>query len=265
MTARHRSVVQIELLFLPFWCECASVRRPSQPPDLIVDFEGKPQVCNFAEGNVLFDDYAASLVRFSGPGFGALNGGVIMGACALGSLAFPPLSNSSFDGSNFLGFSTLHILAGQAKPLSPETIKFDVRMTNIVLALAGIDDKTATVELYSGPGDSFDDAGVLLHTFTLQMSAVLQRFELVDENELFVDCVRRMVIYSPAKLFVLDDLQYSVSQASDGVCKDSPSQAESSSLGIGVSSGVGRAVPPSWAIYMVSGIGVALFLKREQI
>ena len=50
--------------------ECASVRRPSVVPDILIDFEDMPQICDFAQASVLFNDYAADMVQFSGPGFG---------------------------------------------------------------------------------------------------------------------------------------------------------------------------------------------------
>ena len=68
----------------------------------------------------------------------------------------------------------------------------------------------------------------MLQRFTLQMSATLQRFELVDENDLFIDCVRRLEFFSTAKIFIMDNLRYAVSAASDGVCPDSPSATASS-------------------------------------
>ena len=258
----------LTLLTASWRCDCASVRRPSTPPELLIDFEGVAPICEISEAVVVFDEYAASLARFSGPGFGKLNGGAVLGACAFSSGAFPPLGNHSFDGSGMLGFSTLHLLTGNAKAISPETIRFDVRVTNILLHFAGIDEKEVTVELHSGPGDSYDDAGVLLRTFTLQMSSTLQRFELIDEKELFVDCVRRLVFYSPAKIFLLDNLHYSVSAASDGVCSDSPSTASSDDVDSAAPASPSAATPsvPSrswWLTLLLGGTVVAGFMRRR--
>ena len=99
----------------------ASVRRPSQQ-QLSIDFEGPPtQVCDFALGSVVTDQYAANLAQFAGPGYGSLNGGVVMGACALSGGAFPPLGNASFGGGSYMGFSTLHVLStGEGQPIQIE-------------------------------------------------------------------------------------------------------------------------------------------------
>jgi len=176
-------------------CSLAAVRRPSSQPHAIA-FEGVSTHCDFADGVPLSSEYEAlHLVKFEGPGFGALNGGVPMHACTLWHGAFPPLGNDSFAGSGFLGFSTLHAFHERTgKPISPETIRFDVRMTNLVASFAAVDGHAVTVELWSGAGLSFNDNGVLLKTFLLPTSAEMQSFNLVDENDIFVDCVRRMEV-----------------------------------------------------------------------
>ena len=120
----------------------ASVLRPSQSPELLINFDAvAPAGCDIDDAAVVFDEYTSSSARFSGPGYGRMNGGAALNACTFSSGAFPPLGNESFDGSGVLGFSTLHVLAGGAKPIGPETIRFDVRVTNIALEFAGIDDK----------------------------------------------------------------------------------------------------------------------------
>lgn len=204
----------------------APVRRPSQA-SLAIDFENLASSCNFAEGIPLTDEYSASGVSFSGPGFGALNGGVPLDVCALSSGAFPPLGNASVAGSGFLGFSTIHTFNGRTgKPIAPETVRFDVRTTNFVISLAGIDGHSVTVDMWSGPLNSFNDGGVLLHSVNLVMTHQLQSFDLVDENDLFIDCVRRLEIASPAKMFLLDNLRFDISSTDDAVCVDDPAIAE---------------------------------------
>ena len=114
-----------------------------------ISFDQPNLPCDFALGDVVQEQYADKMVHFSGPGFGGLNGGVEIGGCTLGKGELPPLSNSSFAGQGFLGFSTLHMLSGgrTGKPVSPETLRFDVRMTNIRLSLAGLDGNAVTIEL----------------------------------------------------------------------------------------------------------------------
>ena len=47
-------------------------------------------------------------------------------------------------------------------------------------------------------------------------------YELVNENNVFIDCVRRMRISTQAKIFVVDDLSYEVSLADDAYCGIDP-------------------------------------------
>ena len=39
--------------------------------------------------------------------------------------------------------------------------------------------------------------------------------ELINENNVFIDCVRRMYITSKAKIFVVDDLSFETSDAEE--------------------------------------------------
>ena len=160
----------------------AQVRRPAAASHSLT-FEELNSVCNFAEGTPLSVEYSSQLATFSGPGFGALNGGVSAHACALASGAYPPLGNHSFDGDGFLAFSTLHAFHGRTgKPVGPETVRFDIRMTNLRIALSGIDGHAAHIELWSGPSFSFNDHGEKLAAYTLSMTPELRTFDLVDAN-----------------------------------------------------------------------------------
>ena len=213
------------LLLLPAYAG-AQVRRPAALSHAI-GFEGLTTNCDFAASKApLSDEFAEKDVAFSGPGFGKPlppNGGVPMDGCALSSGMFPPLGNGSFDGSGFLGFSTLHAFNDRTgKPIAPETIVFEQRMTNIIASFAGIDGHPVNIELWSGPGRSHDDAGEVLQSFSFTMSAQLTPFKLVDENDIYVDCVRRMVVSSPSKIFILDNLIYDVTSADDSICGIEP-------------------------------------------
>ena len=131
--------------------KAASLKRPSSSK-FNIDFEADGDVglpCDFSEGDVVKEQYASKMALFSGPGFGGLNGGVRTGGCAVGRGDLPPLSNASFKGLGLLGFSTLHMLSDgrTGKPVSPETVRFDVRMTNIRLGVAALDGNDITVEL----------------------------------------------------------------------------------------------------------------------
>ena len=211
-----------------------------------IDFEHLAAgVCLFSEGIPLAREFSASSITFAGPGFGGMNGGVPLDVCTLASGLYPPLGNHSVAGDGFLGFSELHTFVGgrTGKALAPETIRFDSRMTNIHASFAAIDGHAVRVELWSGPASSFDDHGVLLRSMQLAATDKLQQFQLADENDIFVDCVRRMVVSSSAKMFVLDDLQYSLSAATDALCPNDPAvaptataqqeQASSSAVGRG--------------------------------
>ena len=189
----------------------------------LLTFEGLSTICDFADGVPLSDEYAARLAAFSGPGFGALNGGVPSHGCTIWDGAYPPLGNGSFSGLGFLGFSALHVFHERTgKPIAPETVRFDVRVTNLKLWAAGIDGHDLEVELWSGPARSYNDQGVLLKTYRFPMTHTLQGFDLVDENEIYVDCVRRLELRSDAKLFLIDDFFYEVSSADDSVCGPMP-------------------------------------------
>ena len=58
----------------------AQVRRPSTD-QYGLDFEGLTTICDFSAGQPLGNEYAARLVSFARPGFGALNGGVPAAGC----------------------------------------------------------------------------------------------------------------------------------------------------------------------------------------
>lgn len=204
-----------------------SVRRPeSQSHSITFEYDeviGLPSsaACDFDAGFLVTDEYQASRrVRFSGPGFGAFNGGVLIDGCTFDADDYPPLANASLIGSRTLGFSTLHLLDGtNGKPVAPESLRFDTAVTNLRLGLAGIDDKPVTVELYDGVFDSFEDQGTLLRRLVFPLTPEMRIYELVNDNQIFVDCVRRVVISSPAKLFLLDEISYGESTATDATCQ----------------------------------------------
>mmetsp|Transcript_58668 Transcript_58668/g.96861 ORF Transcript_58668/g.96861 Transcript_58668/m.96861 type:complete len:276 (-) Transcript_58668:193-1020(-) len=204
-----------------------SIRRPASI-SFILDFEEETlptssletaPSCDFETSPVLRDEYLAKLVSFRGPGFGSLNGGVVVKRCALSDGSFTPLSNSSVSGHRFIGFSALHRLHGRTgKPIGPEVLRFGARVTNIVAQFAGLDEHTVHIDLYDGPADSYNDAGKLLRTFEFTLTAELSRYELVDNNDVFIDCIRRMHIYSDAKMYILDDFRFAQSSANDEIC-----------------------------------------------
>lgn len=201
----------------------AQVRRPASGSHSLTFEDMATSVCDLAKGTPLGNEYAARLATFRGPGFGSLNGGVPARACLLADGDFPPLGNHSFEGNGFLAFSTLHVFHDQTgKPVGPETVNFDVRATNIRVALAGIDGHSAEIELWSGPANAYNDHGELLATSVVQMSPELQSFDMLDDAGMYVDCVRRMVIRSEAKLFVLDNLFFEMTSADDSVCGPMP-------------------------------------------
>ena len=149
----------------------AAVRRPSSAA-FTLTFEEEslpsnlletPPACDYQFSPVLRTAYSSKLARFSGPGFGSLNGGVIVRRCALSSGNYPPLSNASVSGDQFLGFSTLHALRNRTgKPIGPETVRFDARVSNIRMKVAGIDGHELHIELYDGAKDTYNDAGDLV-------------------------------------------------------------------------------------------------------
>lgn len=134
----------------------ASLKRPAST-EFHISFDEPNLPCDFAEGEVIQDQYWDKMVRFQGPGYGGLNGGVEVGRCTLSKGDLPPLSNESAAGLGFLGFSTLHMLSGgrTGKPVSPEVFRFDVRMTNIRIGLAGLDGNAIDIELCAPPSVPF--------------------------------------------------------------------------------------------------------------
>ena len=192
----RKSLLPLLLAFFPPLL-LAQVRRPSLGSHN-VNFEGladgsaegTTRICDLSEGRPLSNEYAAKLAAFSGPGFGALNGGVAAHACSLWDGLIPPLGNHSFDGLGFLAFSTIAVFYGRTgKPIAPETIRFDVRVTNMRIAFAGIDNHDAVVELWSGAYTSYNDRGVLLRTYRLRMTENLQTFDLTDDNVRVAYCI----------------------------------------------------------------------------
>ena len=207
------------------------IHNPTQGvPTFVKDFENLnlTGVCRFENGILIRSQYAHDFVEFAGPGFGSLNGGVLLDACALSGGDYPPLGNASFAGRGFVGFSTLHTFTGgrTGKAIAPETVRFALRMTNIRASFAGIDGHSVRVELWSGPGTSYNNKGVLLLSREMQMSGELRQFPFVNSADRMVDCVRRIEISSPAKMFVLDNFLYELSAASDEQCPDDPAIRE---------------------------------------
>ena len=148
-----------------------------------------------ADGALLSNQFLGDKqVRFEGPGFGNPNGGVWLGGCSVADGDYPPLSNASVNGNGFMGFSTLHTLSGRVgKPVGPETIRFDAYMTNVArLRRARRPPRRDRGVL--GAADSYDDLGELLLKESVPLSDGLVRHELVDSQNIFVDCVRRLVI-----------------------------------------------------------------------
>ena len=191
------------LVFYPL-LPLGAVRRPAILTHSI-GFEGLTTNCDFAAAKApIYDEYAERDVSFSGPGFGipiAPNGGVAMDGCALWDGAFPPLGNGSFDGRGFLGFSAAHSFHERTgKPIAPETLRFDVRMTNIKASFAGLDGHPVNIEVWSGPGSSYNDGGELLETFSIPMSTTLSEVELADKNGIYVDCCGQTMDEVEAKL-----------------------------------------------------------------
>ena len=93
----------------------------------------------------------------------------------------------------------------------------------------------------------------------------VQSFELIDDKELFVDCVRRIKFYSTAKLFVLDNLRYALSSASDGVCTDSPTQesvGSTESDAAATSAGSVAALPAGWQMLLSAGMACAFLASN---
>lgn len=229
--SRRRCRLPLALAMLAAPCRMNIIHNPTQGvPTFVKDFENfnLTGVCRFEDGILIRSQYAHDFVEFAGPGFGSLNGGVLLDACALSGGVYPPLGTNSFRGRGFVGFSTLHTFTGgrTGKAIAPETVRFALRMTNIRAYFAGIDGHSVRVELWSGPGTSYNNKGVLLLSREMQMSGVLRQFPFVNSADRMVDCVRRIEISSPAKMFVLDNFTYELSAASDAQCPDDPAIRE---------------------------------------
>ena len=141
----------------------AQVRRPSLGSHNVNSegladgsAEGTTRICDLSEGRPLSNEYAAKLAAFSGPGFGALNGGVPAHACSLWDGSIPPLGNHSFDGLGFLAFSTIAV--------SPKAVLIPIRRLPLQaqrmvrrVAASGVAVLGAVVG--SGGGDALEGAG----------------------------------------------------------------------------------------------------------
>ena len=75
--------------------------------------------------------------------------------------------------------------------------------------------------------------------------------ELIDERDVFVDCVRRVRFYSTAKIFVIDDFSYEVTLSDDDYCGLDPSRndtttEDSGSLESTSAAAAAAGCPPWW-------------------
>ena len=265
--------------------DAASVRRAflnGEASQVKVDYEcpghsecpeaGLP--CDFADGALLSNQFLGDKqVRFEGPGFGNPNGGVWLGGCSVADGDYPPLSNASVNGNGFMGFSTLHTLSGRVgKPVGPETIRFDAYMTNVAVGFAGLDGHPVEIEVYSGAADSYDDLGELLLKESVPLSDGLVRHELVDSQNIFVDCVRRLVISSTAKIFLLDDLEYgpSATDCATRAAEAAAAKAEADAAAAGETvalgqSGAGDVRPASALAVSFAAAAAALVAGRRGV
>jgi hypothetical protein len=74
------------------------IHNPTQRvPTFVKDFENfnLTGVCRFENGILIRSQYAHDFVEFAVPGFGSLNGGVLLDACALSGGVYPPLGTAS--------------------------------------------------------------------------------------------------------------------------------------------------------------------------
>ena len=114
---------------------------------------------------------------------------------------------------------------------------------------------------YSGAFDSYDDEGELLHTFAFPVSDTLATFELIDERDVFVDCVRRVRFYSPAKIFIMDNFAYEVTLAGDDHCGVDPSQNSTDTDELTDSTSGAAGARPQWASAVAASACAAALLR----
>ena len=103
------------------------------------------------------------------------------------------------------------------------------------------------------------------HALTLARLARLSRSRSQD---LYVDCIRRIEVYSAAKVFVMDNLFYEVTSADDGICGPMPGAGNDlmppSAPGEGSAASSAHAAP-SWALTLGGAVATAaiMMLRRR--
>jgi hypothetical protein len=161
------------------------------PALTVIDFDDTPQPCAFASTTALRTAYSHLGVVFSGPS--ALDGGAILDECGgFGVTGYSPPS--------FLAFNNGSVLSGGGVPRGPETIWFNHAPASFVQISGGS---------ASGAGqtltmDAYDAGGTLVATNSMTLSSTLQPLSVSYSG------IARVVIDTPATVFVLDDLQFEV-------------------------------------------------------
>ena len=94
-----------------------------------------------------------------------------------------------------------------------------------------------------------------------KVSDTLATFELIDERDVFVDCVRRVRFYSPAKIFIMDNFAYEVTLAGDDHCGVDPSQNSTDTDELTDSTSGAAGARPQWASAVAASACAAALLR----
>jgi uncharacterized repeat protein (TIGR01451 family) len=164
-------------------------RRQNNHPQAgltVIDFDDFPQPCSFISTTALRDEYQSRGIRFNGPG--GNNGGAILDQCS-------GFSVSGYSPPNFLGFNAWTSLSNGGIPRGPEEITL-LGTASFVQVNAGSSEGSG----YPITLEAFNLAGSSLGSHTITLASVLQPLLVT------ADGIARVVISTPASVFVLDDL-----------------------------------------------------------
>ncbi|GAB4422141.1 MAG: hypothetical protein Fur0044_20000 [Anaerolineae bacterium] len=176
------------------------LNEPQAQPDVIVpqavtviNFDNASQPCLFNQTTALRNQYQALGVTFSGPS--SNDGGAILDQCG-------GFGVSGHSAPNFLAFNASATLSNGGVPRNPETITFaqPVSFAQIRVGSSAGSGQSLTMQ-------AFNASNNLLGSQTVTLNATLQTLSISANG------ITRVVISSPASIFVLDDLTFNTQTA----------------------------------------------------
>jgi hypothetical protein len=155
-----------------------------------INFDDGSQPCSFIQTVALRNEYQAMGVIFDGPG--GNDGGAILDQCGVFSV-------SGHSPPNFLAFNAGAALSDGGTPTDPEEITFVGTVSSVQVNAGSNSGSGQTLTM-----EAFNTGGGSLGSDTITLSPALQSLSISASG------IARVVISSPASVFVLDDLTFDV-------------------------------------------------------